>query len=356
LAPNIYRLKPTTRPNLELTGSPQAHPKTPVWESTQQLTLRLKQLRKVKENMTYLTQRILQKPIRRWQLLRLALISSMLIAIHAAPADAQQPWSTPDPSGNIHSTNTGNVGIGTASPTSLLHVEKNQPAATGIKFINTNAAGFSAIYFNGGLAETNGGFVQWNNTTGYKNLFVGTAENVPLYLGTNNEPRMTISPSSGYVGIGTYPNAPTQKLAVGNINAKYQDVAEWVPASQGLSPGTVVTLDPTRSNHVEASSKAYDTRVAGVISEQPGITLGERGDNKVLVATTGRVKLKVDASSGPIQVGDLLVTSDIPGVAMKSQPVDLGGIQLHRPGTLVGKALEPLAKGRGEILVLLSLQ
>jgi len=50
------------------------------------------------------------------------------------------------------------------------------------------------------------------------------------------------------------------------------------------------------------------------------------------------------------------VTSDIPGVAMKSEPVNLGGVQLHRPGTLIGKALEPLQKGRGEILVLLSLQ
>jgi hypothetical protein len=107
---------------------------------------------------------------------------------------------------------------------------------------------------------------------------------------------------------------------------------------------------------VEASSQAYDTRVAGVISAQPGITLGERGDNKVLVATTGRVRLKVDASNGPIQVGDLLVTSDIPGMAMKSKALDLGGVQIHRPGTIIGKALEPLAKGSGEILVLLSLQ
>jgi len=66
--------------------------------------------------------------------------------------------------------------------------------------------------------------------------------------------------------------------------------------------------------------------------------------------------VKVDASRGPIQIGDLLVTSDVAGVAMKSEAVNLGGVQLHRPGTIIGKALEPLAKGRGDILVLLSLQ
>jgi len=41
---------------------------------------------------------------------------------------------------------------------------------------------------------------------------------------------------------------------------------------------------------------------------------------------------------------------------MKSAPVELGGVSPHRPGIILGKALEPLASGEGEILVLLSLQ
>lgn len=146
------------------------------------------------------------------------------------------------------------------------------------------------------------------------------------------------------------------QLIAGNVIAKYQDIAEWVPASIVIPVATVVVLDSEKSNHVLASSRAYDTRVAGVISERPGVVLGEGGAGKVLVATTGRVKIKVDASNGPIRVGDLLVTSDKEGIAMKSLPLDLGGTPIHRPGTLIGKALEPLAKGVGEILVLLSLQ
>lgn len=165
------------------------------------------------------------------------------------------------------------------------------------------------------------------------------------------------------VTVGTNPADTAVKLTVngaldvkGNIAAKYQDVAEWVPALGDPQPGTVVVLAEDRINHVVASSSPYDTRVAGVISAQPGVILGEAADDRVMVATTGRVKVMVDADAAPIKVGDLLVTSDKPGVAMKSIPLELGGAQLHRPGTLVGKALEPLAKGTGEILVLLSLQ
>jgi hypothetical protein len=118
----------------------------------------------------------------------------------------------------------------------------------------------------------------------------------------------------------------------------------------------VVNNNPESPNSVMETSEAYDTRVAGVVSPQPGLILGEAGASKVKVATTGRVRVRVDASVAPIHVGDLLVTSSIPGVAMRSEPLDLGGVKMHRPGTVVGKALEPLATGQGDILVLLTLQ
>jgi hypothetical protein len=268
-------------------------------------------------------------------------------------------WTT---SGSSIYYSGGNIGVGTSNPTSPLFISGNEtsndfatlrvkPTTThgGVVIDSTNDA--SQVH----LRFFKNGVPKWQFRVPFQ-----SSEDLRIYSWSANADVVSINPA-GDVGIGT--TAPTVKLEVvgdvkvsGNIAARYQDVAGWVPAAAEIPPGTVVVVDTTKSNQVIPSTRAYDTRVAGVISERPGIALGERGTNKVLVATTGRVRVKVDATAGPIQIGDLLVTSNIPGLAMKSEAANLGGIEIHRPGTLIGKALEPLAKGSGEILVLLSLQ
>jgi len=199
----------------------------------------------------------------------------------------------------------------------------------------------SQLYFNSGKidfrvaaggASLNGTAITWTT---------------PVSVGGVGQTALTVN---GSVSVST------DLTVAGNIAAKYQDVAEWVPANKQLTPGTVVVLDPDHTNRVMASALAYDTRVAGVVSSQPGVLLGVAAADKEKVATTGRVKVRVDASKHPIHIGDLLVSSGSEGTAMVSEPVNVNGISMHRPGTIIGKALEPLASGNGEILVLLSLQ
>ena len=215
----------------------------------------------------------------------------------------------------------------------------------------------------GGIREVpsgnyNGGLAFYTNNTG--------GANAAAVSQLTEQLRIT---SAGNVGIGTAAPGSGFRLDVngnahvsgdmtvdGNLAAKYQDVAEWVPAGESLQPGTVVVLDRDRDNEVVASRSAYDTAVAGVVSTRPGLILGEPSETKSQIATTGRVIVKVDASRGAIRTGDLLVTSDVVGTAMKSLPIEVAGRTFHQPGTIIGKALQPLPSGQGEILVLLSLQ
>ena len=235
-------------------------------------------------------------------------------------------------------TSNGNVGIGTAAPGDRLEV------VGGNQVMGNN----SVIYFRDSAGQlTNSMFI------------VGDSSN-RLNIGAGNATRLTIA-SSGNIGIGTASPAARFHVAGdaqvdGNIAAKYQDVAEWVKAPTSLPSGTVVIIDPLNQNRVVQAHEAYDVRVAGVVSDRPGILLGEAGGDKVKVAQSGRVKVKVDATFGPVAAGDLLVTSPNPGHAMRSTPIEVGPTVIHRPGTLLGKALEPLGEGQGEILVLLTLQ
>ena len=246
-------------------------------------------------------------------------------------------------SANITDSGT-NVGIGTTTPTSKLEVASED----GLK-LSRPSTGQALLFYYGGIQSPTDVFV-WSSGPSAK-----------LFLGSGGTPQQVVVDQLGRVGIGTL--SPLSMFHVagdakidGNIAAKYQDVAEWVRTSDNPPPGTVVAIDLSESNRVVASATAYDMHVAGVVSAQPGVLLGEPGADKAKIAQSGRVKVKVDAKYGKIAVGDLLVSSPTPGHAMRSVPVEVAGVLMHRPGTLIGKALEQLTEGQGEILVLLTLQ
>jgi len=237
---------------------------------------------------------------------------------------------------------TGHLGVGTASPTSRMQV-------AGDLRVGTNGSNTDVTLFTDTPATMNNvSYAEINSISPVTVPASGQTTRTALHLknatatgqGTNQIDLVVDGTISGAKVIG----------------AVYQDLAEWVNATEALEPATVVVLDRAHDNQVAPSTTAYDTTVAGVVSENPGLILGVGAAGKEKIATTGRVKIKADATGAPIRIGDLLVTSDVPGTAMKSQPIDVGGAKIHRPGTIIGKALQALPGGRGEILVLLSMQ
>ncbi|HXJ75654.1 MAG TPA: hypothetical protein VNM37_22550, partial [Candidatus Dormibacteraeota bacterium] len=215
--------------------------------------------------------------------------------------------------------NSGRVGIGTDRPQQQLHVNGS--------FALVEGAGGEQAYIGG---DGWGADVQIGSLN-------PSVQNVALYN----------------AGSGQYMHLAVKSLSI----LGGADLAEPFPMTDAeVEPGSVVVIDSKHPGHLKASSRAYDTKVAGVVSGAGGIQAGvsliqadqlEGGKN---VALTGRVYVQVDASQGAIEPGDLLTTSDMPGCAMKvTDPA-------RAQGAILGKAMSASAEGRGLVLALVTLQ
>jgi hypothetical protein len=176
---------------------------------------------------------------------------------------------------------SGNIGIGTTNPREALSI----------------MTGSLTTGFKGGLGAPDSGALFYDtDNTGWRFTLGKRVMGTGAYT-----PQITLA-DSGNVGVGT--TNPASKLHVagdvrvdGNIGAKYQDVAEWVPAVTKLAPGVLVVIDSVHTNRVRRATRP--TTIASLVSaDRPGVLLGEGAEDRVKVAHSGRVKVLVDARFG----------------------------------------------------------
>jgi hypothetical protein len=135
------------------------------------------------------------------------------------------------------------------------------------------------------------------------------------------------------------------------------DLAERFSTSEAAIPGMVVAIDPDHPGQLCIARGAYNRRVAGVISGANDLNAGmvladlPGAKDSVPLALSGRAWVNADATSRPINPGDLLTTSDRPGYAMRVLN------HAKAQGAIIGKAMTGLKKGEtGRVLVLINLQ
>jgi hypothetical protein len=141
-------------------------------------------------------------------------------------------------------------------------------------------------------------------------------------------------------------------VVTGDIKLTGADVAEQFDVATDVPAGSVVCLDD--SARVDVCRRPYDKRVAGIVSglgdRRPAVVLDrtDRGPRRP-VAVVGKAWCLADAQVAPIEVGDLLTTSERPGHAMAAREPGAAF------GAVIGKAMTPLASGCGMVLVLVGL-
>jgi hypothetical protein len=142
----------------------------------------------------------------------------------------------------------------------------------------------------------------------------------------------------------------------GDVLCPERDIAERfeVENASAAPPGTVMVIGD--SGALAPCHRGYDKRVVGVVSGagalKTAITLGASNDAGPMasIALMGTAFCRVDADLSPIEIGDLITTSETVGHGMKAANL------AHSFGAVIGKALAPLDRGRGMVPVLLALQ
>ncbi len=284
-------------------------------------------------------------------------------------SSAERPGATR----GIFIEETGDVGIGTISPTEQLTVVADgggafrAVATTQAAVIGNSDSGFGVF---GSSTTGRAGYFLIPNPNSSEHALVGETHGTGVavhghtygngYAGyfvnrSNSNSRPALYCRTDGTGLALQADGIARVDVLEIVGA---DLAEKFPVDspECAVPGTVMEIDPAVPGRLRVADSEYSPRVAGVVSGANDLSVGAvlgnlpGHEDAPPIALSGRVWVLCDATSGPIEPGNLLTTSNTPGHAMKAADRD------RAYGAIIGKAMSSLKDGKGLVLVLVSLQ
>ncbi len=205
-----------------------------------------------------------------------------------------------------------------------LSARTSSATAYGARINNYNGSGYPGLYVNGTLY-----------VSGAKTGYV-----VDVAINDGDEPLET----GDVVMITGYADPVSGDIPV--IRVRKADAAGTTRVAGVVDQPFAVPAgwNAQAADSAETVELPHVTAETAVVAKGTGIAPG----GYLTLVTLGSYRMiRVDASSGPIQPGDLLVASSRPGYAMKAISPQIGSI--------IGKAMGELLKGEGFIPVLITM-
>ncbi len=204
-------------------------------------------------------------------------------------------------------------GTGSAVATSF-NLLNHTVSATSSSFELTNVSGTPLF----SVSNAGDASIAGDLSVGHR-LFLGSktsgAASLNAYLYADD----TLAPSSTYIATN----------ADGWETLSTYDYAERYESTENLTPGDLVTADASGVNRVKRATSIEDP-ILGIVSTKPGFVTGGYAKGTYPIALAGRVPTRVSTANGAVSVGDRLMASQTPGVAVKATGA----------GNTVGIALE----------------
>jgi hypothetical protein len=258
---------------------------------------------------------------------------------HIESINANGPISLrPNGAGNIaFAANTIMLGKGGAF--TLISTGEQTAADLGINYTPSNIIVQTTGALSSGNVRVSMTTPSTSTATGALQVLGGVGVRGAVYV--NSQDNVLAIGNGGTNGVGNIgaTGATFNTIFAKATTAQYADLAEKYLADAEYSPGTVVHFGGEQE--VSICDVDMCTRVAGVVSTQPGYIMNEglSGEHVVVLALTGRVPTKV---RGPISKGDLVVSAGEGYARAETLP---------QVGTVIGKALEDFDGDSGVIEV-----
>jgi sugar lactone lactonase YvrE len=210
------------------------------------------------------------------------------------------------------------VGVGTSTPSKRFSV-------AGDAYIT----GTTTI---GGLYSTSTLVVQTYNGFVYSTIEIGNIGGPPPGAGS----KAGIEINTGGLCVdndGSCYASTSGRISSVTATLGNSDIAEIYSSDDQLEDGEIVYA--SGFGKVARATQAQAYAVIGIVSTDPGLTLGHHPDlilvNEYPIALAGRVPVQVNLENGPIAAGDQLALSSVPGEAARASSTS---------AYLIGTALE----------------
>lgn len=110
-------------------------------------------------------------------------------------------------------------------------------------------------------------------------------------------------------------------LGLAPVGASSANISHSYHSTSNIANGSIVSLDPSRSDYVQPANSTNGARLLGVaVASNDSLLAVDATNGDIQVATSGTANVLISTLNGDINVGDRVAVSPFDGIGMEAAP------------------------------------